>query len=100
LVGGLPGIWLTSKKSWPPGTQNRWPGIDGNFVTHATKQALLSLYSDLVVLTHLEVKAHRPCLFRLLTASGHQKLLRIAKRSAFQPASIKICWGKNHPKLT
>jgi hypothetical protein len=32
----------------------------------------------------------RPCLFRLLAASGHQKLLRTAKRSAFQPASIKF----------
>jgi hypothetical protein len=35
-------------------------------------------------------KAHwlLPCLFRILAASGHQKLLRTAKRSAFQPASI------------
>jgi hypothetical protein len=32
----------------------------------------------------------RDCLFRLLAASGHQKLLRTAKRSAFQPASIKF----------
>jgi hypothetical protein len=34
------------------------------------------------------------CLFRLLTASGHQKLLRTAKRSAFQPASIKFVGAK------
>jgi hypothetical protein len=36
----------------------------------------------------------RPCLFRLLTASGHQKLLRTAKRSAFQSASIKFVGAK------
>jgi hypothetical protein len=36
----------------------------------------------------------RPCLFRLLTASGHQKLLWTAKRSAFQPASIKFIGPK------
>jgi hypothetical protein len=36
----------------------------------------------------------RPCLFRLLAASGHQKLMRIAKRSAFQPASIKFFGAK------
>jgi hypothetical protein len=35
-----------------------------------------------------------PCLFRLLAASGHQKLLRTAKRSAFQPASIKFVGAK------
>jgi hypothetical protein len=32
--------------------------------------------------------------FRLLTASGHQKLLRTAKRSAFQPDSIKSVGAK------
>jgi hypothetical protein len=31
-----------------------------------------------------------PCLFRLFAASGHQKLLRTAKHSAFQTASIKF----------
>jgi hypothetical protein len=35
-----------------------------------------------------------PCLFRLLAASGHQKLLRTAKRSAFQPVSIKFVGEK------
>jgi hypothetical protein len=35
-----------------------------------------------------------PCLFRLLAASGHQKLLRTAKRSAFQLASIKFVGQK------
>jgi hypothetical protein len=34
------------------------------------------------------------CLFRLLAASGHQKLLQTAKRSAFQPASIKFVGAK------
>jgi hypothetical protein len=34
------------------------------------------------------------CLFRILTASIHQKLLRTAKRSAFQPASIKFIGTK------
>jgi hypothetical protein len=34
------------------------------------------------------------CLFRLLAASSHQKLLRTAKRSAFQPASIKFVGAK------
>jgi hypothetical protein len=34
------------------------------------------------------------CLFRLLAASGHQKMLRTAKRSAFQPASIKFVGAK------
>jgi hypothetical protein len=41
------------------------------------------------------------CLFRLLAASGHQKLLRTTKRSAFQPASIKFVGAKtikNQPK--
>jgi hypothetical protein len=35
-----------------------------------------------------------PYLFQLLAASGHQKLLRTAKRSAFQPASIKFVGTK------
>jgi hypothetical protein len=35
-----------------------------------------------------------PCLFRLLAASDHQKLLRTAKHSAFQPASIKFVGAK------
>jgi hypothetical protein len=35
-----------------------------------------------------------PCLFRILTASGHQKLLRTAKHSVFQSASIKFVWAK------
>jgi hypothetical protein len=35
-----------------------------------------------------------PCLFQLFEASGHQKLLRTAKRSAFQSASIKFVWVK------
>ena len=35
-----------------------------------------------------------PCLFQLFGASGHQKLLRTAKRSAFQSASIKFVWAK------
>jgi hypothetical protein len=34
------------------------------------------------------------CLFRILAASGHQKPLRTAKRSAFQPASIKFVRAK------
>jgi hypothetical protein len=34
------------------------------------------------------------CLFRLLAASGHQKLLWTAKRSTFQPASIKFVGTK------
>jgi hypothetical protein len=33
-------------------------------------------------------------LFRLLAASGHQKLMRTTKRSAFQPASIKFVRAK------
>jgi hypothetical protein len=35
-----------------------------------------------------------PCLFRLFAASGHQKLLRTVKHSAFQAASIKFVWVK------
>jgi hypothetical protein len=35
-----------------------------------------------------------PCLFQLFGASGHQKLLRTAKRSAFQSVSIKFVWVK------
>jgi hypothetical protein len=35
-----------------------------------------------------------PCLFRLLAASDHQKLLRTAKRLTFQPASIKFVGAK------
>jgi hypothetical protein len=42
----------------------------------------------------LHPKIYRPCLFRLLAASGHQKLLWTAKRSAFQPASIKFVGAK------
>jgi hypothetical protein len=34
------------------------------------------------------------CLFRLLAASGHQKLLRTDKRSAFQSASIQFIRAK------
>jgi hypothetical protein len=37
---------------------------------------------------------HGACLFRLLAASGHQKLLRTAKRSAFKTASIKFVGAK------
>jgi hypothetical protein len=37
---------------------------------------------------------HRPGLFRLFAASGHQKLLRTAKHSAFQSSSIKFVWVK------
>jgi hypothetical protein len=40
------------------------------------------------------------CLFRLLAASDHQKLLQTVKRSSFQSASIKFVGGKNHPKST
>jgi hypothetical protein len=43
---------------------------------------------------NLTVQAHRPCLFRLLAVSGHQKLLRTTKRSAFQPTSIKFVGAK------
>jgi hypothetical protein len=39
------------------------------------------------------------CLFWLLVASGHQKLLRTAKRSAFQPASIKFVGGQKPSKI-
>jgi hypothetical protein len=35
-----------------------------------------------------------PCLFQLFGASGHQKLLQTAKRSAFQSVSIKFVWVK------
>jgi hypothetical protein len=35
-----------------------------------------------------------PCLFRLFATSGHQKLLRTTKHSAFQPASTKSVWIK------
>jgi hypothetical protein len=35
------------------------------------------------------------CLFRLFAAFGHQKLLRTAKHSAFQPAYIKFVRVKN-----
>jgi hypothetical protein len=52
-------------------------------------------------LTHKTVKIrghvcihHRACLFWLLAASGRQKLLRTAKRSSFQPASIKFVGAK------
>jgi hypothetical protein len=37
---------------------------------------------------------HSPRLFQLFGAFGHQKLLRTAKRSAFQLASIKFVWVK------
>jgi hypothetical protein len=40
------------------------------------------------------VTRQRPCLFQLFRASGHQKLLRTAKRLAFQSASIKFVWVK------
>jgi hypothetical protein len=39
---------------------------------------------------------HRACLFRFLAVSGHQKLLRTVKRSAFQPASIKFVGAKTN----
>jgi hypothetical protein len=56
-------------------------------------QATIQVYVD-------ALSIYRACLFRLLAASGHQKLLRTAKRSAFQPAYIKFVGGKNHPKST
>jgi hypothetical protein len=34
------------------------------------------------------------CLFQLFGASGHQKLLRTAKRSAFQSIFIEFVWVK------
>jgi hypothetical protein len=39
-------------------------------------------------------RKHSPCLFQLFGASGHQKLLQTAKRSAFKSASIKFVWVK------
>jgi hypothetical protein len=46
------------------------------------------------ILSHQHHIPSSPCLFRLLAASGHQKLLRTAKRSAFQPASMKFVGTK------
>jgi hypothetical protein len=42
----------------------------------------------------LRSRRREPCLFQLFGASGHQKLLRTAKRSAFQSAFIKFVWLK------
>jgi hypothetical protein len=46
------------------------------------------------ILLHDKVTKQWAYLFRLLAASGHQKLLRTAKLSAFQPASIKFVGAK------
>jgi hypothetical protein len=43
---------------------------------------------------HVILYIYSPCLFQLFGAYGHQKLLRTAKRSAFQVASIKFVWVK------
>jgi hypothetical protein len=41
-----------------------------------------------------DAERQRPSLFRLLAASGHQKLLQTVKHSAFQLASIKYVGAK------
>jgi hypothetical protein len=41
-----------------------------------------------------------PCLFGLFPASGHQKLLQIAKRLSFSVSFYKNRFGKNRPKST
>jgi hypothetical protein len=55
-------------------------------------------YSILIFYIYLTLKIKLlivwACLFRLLAASDHQKLLRTAKRSAFQPTSIKFVGTK------
>jgi hypothetical protein len=57
------------------------PDPDGYFSNHITSLLARASYSV--------------CLFWLFAASGHQKLLRTAKHSAFQSASIKFVWIKN-----
>jgi hypothetical protein len=47
-----------------------------------------------IALPSVWMEYYCPCLFQLFGASGHQKLLRTAKRSAFQSASIKFVWLK------
>jgi hypothetical protein len=47
------------------------------------------------LLFYILLGTYSACLFRLLVASGHQKLPRTVKRSAFQPASIKFVGAKN-----
>jgi hypothetical protein len=47
-----------------------------------------------MIFCELTLAIYRPCLFWLYAASSHQKLLRTAKHSAFQPASIKFVWVK------
>jgi hypothetical protein len=42
----------------------------------------------------------RPGLFELFSASGHQKLMRIAKRPSFLARFYKNRFSKNHPKST
>jgi hypothetical protein len=60
--------------------------------------ALLLFYiagkKNILILVSFCLNLHWSCLFRLLAASGHQKLLQTAKRSAFQPASIKFVGAK------
>jgi hypothetical protein len=53
------------------------------------------------------IKLHRaeaavdgPCLFGFFPASGHQKLLQIAKRPSFSASFYKNRFGKNRQKST
>jgi hypothetical protein len=55
---------------------------------------LVISYSKLTKTETTDFPLILPCLFQLFGAYGHQKLLRTAKRSAFQSASIKFVWLK------
>jgi hypothetical protein len=46
------------------------------------------------------VSRSSPCLFGIFTASGHQKLLQIAKRPSFSASFYKNRLNKNRPKST
>jgi hypothetical protein len=76
--------WLGWPWSWSISAIAAKQGVIVRSLT-STRRCLYGLTSS-----RRHLARYSACLFRLLAASGHQKLLRTAKRSAFQPASIQF----------
>jgi hypothetical protein len=58
------------------------------------------LKANKVTTTSSNARDNCPCLFGIFSASGHQKLLQIAKHSSFSASFYKNRFDKNRPKST
>jgi hypothetical protein len=71
----------------PNSTKEKPFNVVDNLFRGASINALVENIVDFCM--HL-LTGKETCLFQVFVVSGHQKLLRTVKRSAFQPASIKF----------